>query len=1149
MSDFVHLHVHSHYSLLDGLAKTKGLVQKAKELGMPAVALTDHGVMHGVIEFYQAAVKEGIKPIIGVEAYIARNGMHNKRAKIDERPYHIVLLAKNNQGYKNLVKLTTLAHLEGFYYKPRIDLELLAKHANGIIALSSCLQGMVARTIINNDLSEAEENAKKLNDIFGQGNFYLEVQDHPTLEHQNFVNEEIIKLGKKLDIPVVATNDVHYLNKEDDEIHDILICLQTKKKQKDSDRMSYLGEDFSFKDAETMKAAFAEHPEVIANSLAIAEKCNVELELGKIQLPHFEVPDGKTADQYLRELCIKGLSHRFPGRETDHDINERLEYELSIIEKTGFASYFLIVQDFVNWAKKEGIVVGPGRGSAAGSIVSYLINITNIDPLKYSLIFERFLNPERISMPDIDLDFADARRDEVIKYVEDKYGKNHVAQIITFGTMAARAAVRDAGRVLDYSYNYCDKVAKLIPMFTTIDKALESVEELKQIYQTDPEAKKLLDAARKLEGVARHASTHACGVVITKEPLDHYVPSQFAAKDGEQSIVTQYDLHAVEDLGLLKMDFLGLKNLTILENTINIIKKARNISIDINKLPLDDEKTFKLLQKGLTTGVFQLESAGMKRYLKQLKPTEFEDIIAMVALYRPGPMEYIPDYIAGKNKKKKATYLHPKLKPILEKTYGVAVYQEQLMQIARDLAGFSLSEADILRKAVGKKIRKLLNEQKNKLIKGMVDNGIEKSTAQKIWKLVEPFADYGFVRAHAACYAMIAYQTAYFKANYPDEFMASLLTADYGNTDRIAIEVEECAELDINVLPPDINESFSTFTAVFNRSTKSPEKKIRFGLLAIKNFGFNIAKTIIKERKENGTYKNLEDFLTRVRTKDLNKKSLESLIKSGALDKFGERNQLLYNIDSLLALAKASEKEANNGQINLFGTMPANNTPTIKLKQTQTATQKEKLGWEKEFLGLYISDHPLKEFSEKLKERSTPIAELSMQMRNQEVVVAGIITNIQKIITRKGQPMLFVKIEDTTGHLELLVFPTLLEKNPGLWEEENIIITRGKLSDKDGVIKLLCDSAKALITDENDNKMDDNNPQSVFLNIPPNISPQKFNELKEILKTSPGNFQVHLQFNAENKVKKLATKLFVAEACFDHIRRMIGESNMTITQG
>ncbi|XOU95035.1 MAG: DNA polymerase III subunit alpha [Candidatus Kerfeldbacteria bacterium] len=1149
MSDFVHLHVHSHYSLLDGLAKIDDLVEKTKELKMPAVALTDHGVMHGVVEFYQKAKKAGIKPIIGVEAYVARNGMHNKRAKIDERPYHLVLLARNNEGYKNLVKLTTKAHLEGFYYKPRIDIELLKKHSEGLIGLSACLQGMISRPFINDDDDLAKENALTLKEIFGKDNFYLEVQHNPSIDHQAKVNEKIFTLGKELDIPIVATNDVHYLNKEDDEIHDILICLQTKRKQKDTDRMSYMGEDFSLKSADNMKLAFPNHPEVISNTLKVMERCNVELELGKTHLPYYEVPKGQTADEFLKKLCYEGISSRFPGQEKDKIILERLEYELSIIVKTGYATYFLIVQDFVNWAKKEGIVVGPGRGSAAGSIVSYLLNITNIDPIKYNLIFERFLNPERVSMPDIDLDFADARRDEVIGYVEKKYGKDHVAQIITFGTMAARAAVRDAGRVLDIPYSYCDKVAKLIPMFTTINKALETVTELKEIYDSDPDGQKLIYSAQKLEGVARHASTHACGVVITKEPLDHYVPSQFAARGGtDETVVTQYDLHAVEDLGLLKMDFLGLKNLSILENTIDIIKKTRNITIDVDNLPLDDPKAYDLLKKGITTGIFQLESAGMRRYLKQLKPTEIEDIIAMVALYRPGPMEYIPDFIAGKHGKKKITYLHPKLKPILQNTYGVAVYQEQLMRIARDLAGFSLSEADILRKAVGKKIKKLLVEQKNKLISGMIVNNIDKSTALKIWKLVEPFADYGFVRAHAACYAMIAYQTAYFKANYPDEFMASLLTSDYGDIDRIAIEVEECEALGIKVLPPDINESYSTFTAVFNHETKLPDKKIRFGLLAIKNVGFNIAKTIIRERKDNGPYKNLEDLLTRVRTKDLNKKSLESLIKAGALDKFNERNQLLQNIDTLLALAKSAEKEATNNQINLFGSLPTSNTPQLRLKQTEPATKKETLAWEKEFMGLYISDHPLKAYKDYLKNIATPINEITMEKRNQEITVGGIITNIKKIITRKGQPMLFVKIEDHTGHLELLVFPTVLEKYPNLWVEEKIIIAKGKLSDKDGDIKLLCDQVKELNEDISDQPPSENSgKENIHLNIPKALSAIKFNQLKDLLKSSHGNFRVHLKFNTSDKIKTLTTKLFVKEDCFDLVRTLIGQDNVKIS--
>lgn len=1143
MSDFVHLHVHSHYSLLDGLAKINDLIAKVKEYNMPAVAITDHGVMYGAIEFYQSALKAGIKPIIGLEAYVAPHGLHNKRAKIDERPYHIVLLAKNNKGYKNLIKLTTEAHLLGFYYKPRIDLELLRKYAEGLIALSACLQGQIPKAIISGDMKKANQTALELNDIFGQGNFYLEVQAHPNIKYQNEINNKIFKLSEELNIPVVATNDVHYLNKEDDTIHDILICLQMKKKLKDKDRITYIGENFSFKSPEEMIAAFKNHPEAITNTVKIADKCNVEIELGKTTLPYFEVPNKKSSDEYLAELCHQGLPKRYPGQEKDKTIINRLGYELSVIKKTGFASYFLIVQDFVNWAKQEGIVVGPGRGSAAGSIVSYLANITNIDPIKYDLLFERFLNPERISMPDIDLDFADTRRDEVIHYVEQKYGKDHVAQIITFGTMAARAAVRDTGRVLDLAYSHCDKIAKLIPMFSSINQALRIVPELKEIYNNDPDSKGLLDAARKLEGVARHASTHACGVVITKEPLDEYLPVQFAVQD-DQVIVSQYSLHPIEDLGLLKMDFLGLKNLTILENTIDIIRKARNQEIDIDKISINDKKTFKLLQQGKTTGVFQLESSGMKRYLKQLKPTELEDIIAMVALYRPGPMDFIPDFIAGKHGRRKATYLHPKLKPILEKTYGVAVYQEQLMRIARDLAGFSLSEADILRKAVGKKIKKLLDKQRAKLIQGMVDNKINKNVAEKIWKMVEPFAGYGFVRAHAACYALIAYQTAYFKANYPDEFMASLLTSDYGDIDRIAIEVEECEQMDIKVLPPDINESFSTFTAVYNPKTKKPEKKIRFGLLAIKNVGTNIVKTIIKERKTGGIFKNLEDFLSRVQTKDLNKKSLESLIRSGALDKFGERNQLLQNINSLLTLAKSAEKEALNGQTNLFGALPTTNAPKLRLKNIEPASRRKKLTWEKELLGLYISEHPLKEHDEYLKNIATPITELNYNLnKNKYVKIGGIITNIQKVITRNGQPMLFVKIEDTSGRLEILVFPTVLEKTIDLWQEEKVILAKGKISDKEGVIKLLCNEAEEIDFDIISNQQLNKN---IHLDVPADIKPQTFTKLKNLLLSSPGPYRVHLHIKSAMKTKTLTTKLFITEDCFDNISSLIGGQNIKI---
>ncbi|MBU1145947.1 DNA polymerase III subunit alpha [Patescibacteria group bacterium] len=1076
---FVHLHTHSHYSLLDGLAKLDDLIAKAKAENMPALALTDHGVMYGIVEFYQKCKAAGIKPILGVEAYLARNGRQNKRARIDERPYHLILLAKNKIGYQNLIKITSIAHLEGFYYKPRIDWEVLEKYHEGLVALSACLQGEIPASVLNGDLEKTKELILKYQNIFGPENFYLEIQHHPSSEEQKTVNRELINFSKTLGIPLVATNDIHYLNSEDDEAQDVLLCLQTKRKITDKDRMCMLGEDYSMRPTARMEEDFKDNSEAISNTLKIAEMCNVELELGNIMLPHFEVPDGKTANAYLRELCERGLEKRYGiikvgeefrvkdgqsvegGKADVVKVIERLNYELSVIDKTGFASYFLIVQDFVNWAKNNGIVVGPGRGSAAGSIVSYLTNITNIDPLLYNLLFERFLNPERISMPDIDLDFTDTRRDEVIRYVEGKYGRDHVAQIITFGTMAARAAIRDAGRVLDFPYSFCDQLAKLIPLMFTLDEALKNILEFRELYDKDPGAKKLIDTARKLEGVARHASTHACGVVITKNPLDHHTPLQFASS-GDQTVVSQYSLHPIEDLGLLKMDFLGLKNLTILENTLGIIEKIHGEKVHTETIPLQDEKTFALLRKGDTTGVFQLESSGMKRYLRELKPTIFEDIIAMVALYRPGPMDWIPSFIAGKNSNKKIKYLHPKLEPILSTTHGIAVYQEQVLQIARDLAGFTLGEADILRKAVGKKIAKLLAEQKEKFISGCVKNDISKETAENVFAFIEPFAGYGFNRSHAACYARIAYETAYFKANYPAEFMASLLTSDHGDIERIAVLVEECKQMKIEVMPPDINESFSTFTVVA-ASLAEGRPRIRFGLLAVKNVGENIVKTIIRERKENGVYKNLEDFLTRVQTKDLNKKSLESLIKCGAMDRFGERNQMLVNSDRLLNFTKDLGREAASQQTSLFGIMATSSgVPTLRLDPAPEATKEEKLSWEKEHLGLYISEHPLTELSGSLREIVVACSALNQCPPNTKIKIAGVINEVKKVITRSGEPMLFAKIEDVGGSTELLVFPKALKNMNDVFQTGRIILASGRLSDKDGEMKLICEDAKEI---------------------------------------------------------------------------------------
>ncbi|MEK7627341.1 MAG: DNA polymerase III subunit alpha [Patescibacteria group bacterium] len=1049
--NFTHLHVHSHFSLLDGLAKIDELLDRVKELGMDSVALTDHGVMYGAIEFYKKAKARGIKPIIGIELYIAPNGMLNKRPKIDDKRYHIILLAKNNIGYKNLIKLTTLAHLEGFYYKPRIDKELLKKYSEGLIGASACVSGEISRLAIAGKYDEAEKAALEYENIFGKGNFYLEIGYHPNIPEQKIANEALIKIGKKNNIGIIATNDMHYLKKEDAEAQDILLAIQTKSLISDTDRLTMKDEDFSMKSPEEMAKNFEDIPEALENTQKIADSCDLEIELGKTQLPHFEVPNGKTTDEYLKQLCAEGMEKKY-GIITDI-IAQRLEYELLVIKQTGFASYILIVWDFVSWAKNNNIIVGPGRGSAAGSIVSYLLNITAIDPLKYNLLFERFLNPERISMPDIDLDFADTGRDKVIEYVSKKYGKDHVAQIITFGTMAAKAAVRDTGRVLGYPYAFCDQTAKMIPMFMSLEEALNNVPELKQAYNSNPDTKKLIDSARKLEGVARHASTHACGVVITKEKLENYAPLQRAPQN-ENSVITQYEMHAIEDLGLLKMDFLGLKNLTIIETAIQIIKNTKNETIDFNTIPLDDQKTFELFQKGNTTGIFQYESGGMKRNLRALKPTVFEDLIAMNALYRPGPMEHIPEYIDAKHGRKKINYLHPKMKPILENTYGVIVYQEQVLEIVKQLAGFSYGEADVLRKAVGKKIKSLLEEQKNKLIEKLTKNGIGNELTEKIWNFIEPFARYGFNKSHSACYATIGYQTAYLKTNYPTEFMAALMNSEQNDIERIAEIIKECNDMDIEVLPPNINESFSNFTVV-------NQKQIRFGLAAVKNVGENVVAAIIAERKENGKYNKIEEFITRVQSKDLNKKSLESLVKCGATEELGERKKLLANIEDLLKLARDFQKSKEQGQFSLFENAPClsagrqnkNTLPPIRLKESLAATKNERLQWEKELLGLYISEHPLKEFKNQL-EALDSIKEIRSKTDG-NIICGGIINKIKKILTRQNQTMLFVEMEDLTGQIEIIVFPRTLESNPLIWQNDKMIVVEGAMNNKDGVPKII----------------------------------------------------------------------------------------------
>ena len=1057
MATFTHLHTHSHYSLLDGLGKIDDLLGEAKALGMDSLAITDHGNLYGAIEFYKKAKKAGIKPILGVEAYIAPRSHAQKQNGIDEKYHHLILLAKDKAGWKNLIQLVTTAYLDGFYYKPRMDKEMLRKYHEGLIAISGCINGEIPKHLLKGDLAAAEQSALEHLDIFGKEHFYLEIGHHPGIPDVTRANKLLKELSAKTGIPLVATQDVHYVKKSDAEYHDILLAVQTGSRVTDSERLTLKDDDFSLRSPEDMAELFKDCPEAIENTQKIAAMCMLELELGKIQLPKFDVPDNETPNSFLRNLIYEKAPARYP--DLGDSIKARIEYEIGVIEKMGFADYFLIVQDFVNWAKDHGIVVGPGRGSAAGSIVAYILNITDIDPIKYDLLFERFLNPERIQMPDIDIDFADTRRDEVFGYLQEKYGKNRVAHIITFGTMAARAAIRDAGRAMGIGYGFCDQLAKLIPFNADLEKALAEVPELKTMSDTNEDAKRLLEAAKHLEGVARHASVHACGTVIAKLPLTEYMPIQNAPQD-DSIVVTQFEMHSVEDLGLLKMDLLGLKNLTIIEDTLRLVEDIHSAKINISAIPLDDKPTFALLQAGDTTGVFQLESSGMRRYLKELKPSELEDIIAMVSLYRPGPMELIPQYIARKFGREKVTYLHPLLEPVMKKTYGIMIYQEQLMAGARALSGLTLAEADTLRKAVGKKIKQLLQEQKAKIINGAVSNGVRKETAEQFWTLIEPFDRYGFNRSHGACYAMIAYRTAYLRAHYPVEFYTSLMNSDSGDIERIAVLITDAKKAGIPVLPPDVNKSSARF---------APEgTSIRFGLLAIKNVGAKIVDAIVAERQKGGPFATIVDLIERVSHKDLNKKSLESLLKSGALASLNiERNLGLTNLDDIVKIASNLRKSQNSTQSSLFGTSKAS-AGALKLKPCTPATAQERLAWEKELLGLYVSDHPLNSYKDKIKKYEvTDIKALLVPTTDEyELVkkrkVAGIISKVQKITTKMGQPMAFVKMEDFNNAIEILIFADTLEKTLPMWEENKVVLVSGKMSWRGGEPKLICDTVKEL---------------------------------------------------------------------------------------
>ncbi|MEK7558973.1 MAG: DNA polymerase III subunit alpha [Patescibacteria group bacterium] len=1054
MADFVHLHNHSDFSLLDGLSKVKDMVSRAKELNMKALAITDHGSMYGVIKFYKECLEQGIKPIIGSEIYISKRSRHDKEAGLDGDSNHLILLAKNDKGYKNLMKIISIANLEGYYYRPRTDTELLKEHSEGLICLSACVSGYVSEPLILGQEETAVERAKMLNEIFGEGNFYLELQKHIDVKDQDALNERLIDLSKKLSIPLVATNDNHYINPQDAEAQEALLCIQTQTTLNDKDRrLSMISSpDFYMKSKEEMTGLFLQNPEAVENTGKIADMCNLEIKLGQWIMPVFDVPSDKTAADYLSEKTNEGLLRRY--KKLTDEIKERSEYELSIITKKGYEKYILIVADFVNWAKSKKITVGPGRGSNAGSIVSYALEISDVDPLFFKLPFERFLNPERPSPPDIDLDFADNRRDEVIEYVTKKYGRDKVAQIITFGTIEARGSIRDTGRVMGMPYAGPDRISKMIPPgwqghAMTLDKALEQSPELRIAYQTENETRKLLDLARKIEGVARHASVHAAGVVIADKPLTDYTPLQ-REPNGEK-IITQYDMYTVgeDGVGLLKIDFLGLRNLTIIQETLRFIKVNRGLDIDFSNISFEDKRTYELLASGETTGIFQLESAGMRRYIKELRPTTIFDVQAMVALYRPGPMANIPEFIRRKHNPRLISYPDKRLKDILKESYGIITFQDDLLLTAIKVAGYSWIEADKLRKAVGKKIPAEMKKQHDNFIAGCISNGMDKKNAENLWILFEPFAGYGFGKAHAACYATIAFRTAYLKAHYPVEFMTAFLTAESRGTtgptknEKIAEGVAECKRLSITILPPDINKSDSEFSIEEN-------EKIRFGLSAIKNIGGAAIKSIITSRSD-GDFKSFEDFLKRVDLGAVNKKTIESLIKAGAMDKFGNRAALLIEYPTLIEKTGRKKKQEDEGQGTLFDTDAPASSEQIKTLEVEDFTLKEKLGFEKEFLGIYLTAHPMMDELMSIKKIAThEMAQVLEEIEGSRVMIGGIVETMRRIFTKKtGSEMAFMTIGDEKGIMvECIVFPKIFEQYKSYLQKDTVVIVEGKVDTK-----------------------------------------------------------------------------------------------------
>ena len=1153
---FTHLHVHTEYSLLDGSNKIKEYVKRVKELGMDSAAITDHGVMYGVIDFYKACKAEGINPILGCEVYVAPNSRFDKELTGGEdRYYHLVLLAENNKGYENLMKIVSRGFTEGYYYKPRVDMELLQEYHEGIIALSACLAGEVQRYIQKGLVDEAKKAALKYQDCFGKGNYFLELQDHG-LPEQKLVNTTLLQMSRELDIPMVVTNDVHYTYADDVKPHDILLCLQTGKKLSDEDRMRYEGGQYYVKSEEEMKGLFPYAWEAVENTQRIADRCHVEIEFGVTKLPKFDVPEGYNSWTYLNKLCYDGLKERYgdenaPAGETGQTLKERLDYELNVIQTMGYVDYFLIVWDFINYAKQNGIMVGPGRGSAAGSIVSYCLKITNIDPIRYNLLFERFLNPERVSMPDIDIDFCFERRQEVIDYVGRKYGQEKVVQIVTFGTLAAKGVIRDVGRVMDLPYAYVDSLAKMIPneLNITIDKALQMNPDMRKLYETDEQVKELIDMSRRLEGLPRHTSMHAAGVVICSRPAEDLVP---LSRGADGSITTQFTMTTIEELGLLKMDFLGLRTLTVLRDAVKLVKQSTGKEMNLDQIDFDDKKVLASIGTGKTDGVFQLESAGMKNFMKELKPQNLEDIIAGISLYRPGPMDFIPKYIKGKSNFGTVTYLCPQLEPILSPTYGCIVYQEQVMQIVRDLGGYTLGRSDLVRRAMSKKKQAVMEKERANFVygnpeegvPGCVANGIPENVASKIYDEMMDFAKYAFNKSHAACYAVVSYQTAYLKYYYPVEFMAALMTSVIDNPGKVAEYIMVCRSMGITILPPDINQGESGFSVNGN--------SIRYALTAIKSVGRPVIDAVVNERKERGAYTNLQDFITRMADKDINKKAIENFIKAGALDSLGgTRKQFMSAYVQIMDHIVHDRKNNMAGQISLFDIVDESEKSSydVRLPDVGEYSKDMILAFEKEVLGIYVSGHPLEEFEDLWRRGITNttadfvLEEESGETRvrdNASCTIGGIISNKKIKYTKNDKIMAFLQIEDLVGTVEVIVFPRDYEKNSMKLLEDNKVFIKGHVSleeDRDG--KVICEGITAF----------DEIPKKLWIKFPTMEAYQaSSNELLQTLQTSDGHDSVVIYIEEAKAMKKLPPSCSVqaGEELKAQLCAKYGEDNIKI---